>query len=54
MNENKEKRDAWEAYGEYFKKRTVRDIIEEYHEQHDEWKSCGFDESDKEGDNSWK
>ena len=29
MTTEKEKRDAWEAYGEYFKKRTASDITAE-------------------------
>ena len=54
MNTDKEKRDAWEAYGEYFKTRTASDVIKEYSEQRDEWKECKSDYCGKEEDDSWE
>ena len=54
MTTEKEKRDAWEAYGEYFKNRTVSDVQAEYSEQQDEWHVCRFDNHGKEDDRSWE
>ena len=54
MTTEKEKRDAWEAYGEYFKKRTANDVMAEYREQRDEWRECEFDSCGKDDDGSWE
>ena len=54
MNTDKDTRDSWESYGEYFKKRTVEDVMAEYSEQKDEWRECEFDEHGKADDGSWE
>ncbi len=54
MTTEKEKRDAWEAYGEYFKSRTPQDIMKEYSEQKDEWKECIIDNCGDDEDGSWE
>ena len=54
MTTEKEKRDSWESYGEYFKKRTAQDIKKEYSEKRDEWKDCESDYCGKEEDGSWE
>ncbi|MBR5517264.1 MAG: hypothetical protein IKU53_04750 [Firmicutes bacterium] len=54
MNTNKEKRDAWEAYNNSFKKSSTSDVIKESTEHRDEWLECKFDEHGKEDDGSWE
>ena len=36
-------RAAWEAYGAYFTGRTVDDVMGEWDEHRDEWRSCRGD-----------
>lgn len=34
------KKTEWDKYGEYFMNRSVSDIMEEYSENHNEWRKC--------------
>ena len=46
MNGKKDEQAAWEAYGEYFTRRTADDIRREYDEQRGEWQPCDKDEKE--------
>ena len=54
MNTEKEKRDYWESYGEYFKKRTANDATAETTKLREDWRDCDFDDCGKEDDGSWE